>query len=163
MKDEYMGKIKIGDTGTIKKCPHCEQPYIDVKESSMVEDNSPDISRPTPTPELKLCRCQRHKDAAFSVRRINDDFHSCPSCGGLLPVKTEKTPEVLEWEKNLPKPFESTGDNFLPSGWYYEMDDIIPFIRFLLAAKTVVDSLQGYMKPLAESSKIKLPVKLLIG
>ena len=97
---------------------------------------------PAPTPELKLCRCQRHKDAAFSVRRINDDFHSCPSCGGLLPVKTEKPPEVKDWEKNLPKPFESRGDNFLPCGWYYEMDDIIPVIRSLLAAKTREPSLR---------------------
>ena len=34
---------------------------------------------------IRLCKC-RDGEGAMTVRRINDDFHQCPRCGGLLPI-----------------------------------------------------------------------------
>ena len=42
----------------------------------------------------KLCHCRDDSDGAMTVKRINDDFHQCPRCGGLFPlgyIKKEHT------------------------------------------------------------------------
>ena len=41
-----------------------------------------------------LCKCRNDDNGAMTVKRINDDFHQCPRCGGLFPIGYIKRSEV---------------------------------------------------------------------
>lgn len=40
--------------------------------------------------DIHLCRCRNDEEGAMTVKRLNDDFHQCPRCGGLLPLNKRK-------------------------------------------------------------------------
>ena len=51
----------------------------------------------------KLCKCVN--DGAITVRKINEDFHSCTCCGGLQPIGWSKL-EPLDYAISLQRAIE---------------------------------------------------------